>query len=364
MHVFLGYVRTDIEKKRQYFHTAKEEIAGQNLLFLQLASISTVALLLIFFLLTPFIIDDWRMSPQHLLFLPAALFFAVVSSLYARKKTRSYRFVTALCFIFEIVEMIFILLIDIFADAKAPGSFFPPIIIALPALFIFPIHQNYLLFLAFEAAYIALTSSYKVHYIAQYDIFSSIVAFVFSLVIAHTILHLRCTDFDLRLKYQQLSQQDFLSGILNKQTFEEKGRCCMESLTPSSHCALLLLDLDDFKLVNDSLGHYAGDQLLRQIGEFLQHAFRSTDLIGRFGGDEFIVLMKGPMSTAIVEKKASLILQMLRSIQMSGLPKEITCSIGCVVSEDGDTYDELFIKADKALYTAKKNGKNGYHLYS
>lgn len=172
-----------------------------------------------------------------------------------------------------------------------------------------------------------------------------------------------CT-FDLRLKYQQLSQQDFLSGILNKQTFEEKGRCCMESLTPSSHCALLLLDLDDFKLVNDSLGHYAGDQLLRQIGEFLQHAFRSTDLIGRFGGDEFIVLMKGPMSTAIVEKKASLILQMLRSIQMSGLPKEITCSIGCVVSEDGDTYDELFIKADKALYTAKKNGKNGYHLYS
>lgn len=138
----------------------------------------------------------------------------------------------------------------------------------------------------------------------------------------------------------------------------------MESLTPSSHCALLLLDLDDFKLVNDSLGHYAGDQLLRQIGEFLQHAFRSTDFIGRFGGDEFIVLMKGPISTAIVEKKASLILQMLRSIQMSGLPKEITCSIGCVVSEDGDTYDELFIKADKALYTAKKNGKNGYHLYS
>lgn len=232
MHVFLGYVRTDIEKKRQYFHTAKEEIAGQNLLFLQLASISTVALLLIFFLL-PFFS---RSSPA-------------------------------------------------------------------------------------------------------------------------------CT-FDLRLKYQQLSQQDFLSGILNKQTFGEKGRCCMESLTPSSHCALLLLDLDDFKLVNDSLGHYAGDQLLRQIGEFLQHAFRSTDLIGRFGGDEFIVLMKGPMSTAIVEKKASLILQMLRSIQMSGLPKEITCSIGCVVSEDGDTYDELFIKADKALYTAKKNGKNGYHLYS
>lgn len=360
---FRAYLKNDREKKRQYFHTAYQEIGELNLKFLQLASVSTVFLLLLFFLLTPFIITDWDMTPQHSLFLPVSFLFAVISICYGKSKRNNYKTIFILCLLYEITLLIFIILIDIFTDPGRPGSFFGPLAVALPALFILPLKLSYLLLFVFEALYITLAFSYKVHFIAQYDVFASVVGITFSLVIAQTILHLRSNDFDLRLRYQQLSQQDFLSGILNKQAFEEAAHSFLQNRTPAQHCALLLFDLDDFKNINDTLGHYAGDQLLRKIGDFLPQLFRVSDLIGRFGGDEFVILIKGSITVHTLERKCSMIQQRLHSLKLTGLDTDVTCSIGGVISHDPQiTYEELFIQADKALYTAKGNGKNRWHL--
>ena len=361
---FIQYIQIDREKKRQYFHLAYQEIADQNLNYLQLASLSTVLLLLAFFYLTPYIIVDWTMTLQHILFLPASALFFIISVSYAKKGHRNSRIISVLCVIYVIVELSFILAIDIFTRPDAPGSFFPPISVALPALFILPLKLSYLLLFLFETMYVILSFSYKIYAVAQYDVFASIVGIAFSVVVVQTILHLRASDFDIRLKYQQLSQQDFLAGILNKQAFEEAGRGFLNANGSSASCALMILDLDNFKSINDTLGHYAGDQLLREIGNFLPDLFRPSDIIGRFGGDEFVILINGSITPVIFEKKCQLIQQKLYSINLPGLKTGITCSIGGAISQaETVTYDDLFIKADNALYTAKKMGKNCFHLH-
>ena len=357
----MQYVKTDFKNKKQYFQAASLEIARQNLQLLQLASLSTVGFLLLFFLMTPLIIPEWEMTPQHFWFLPASLILFLVSLLYQKLNRGNFRYAPLLCIVFEIVVAFFIILIDVYTSREAPASFFAPLCLALPAMFILPLRVSYLLIFCFEALFVALTCSYKTPFIAQYDIFTSIVGIAFSFVIAHTILHLRAKDFDLRLQYQHLSQQDSLSDILNKKAFEDSVKSYLQrdlSDLPRP-CALLIFDIDNFKAVNDSLGHYIGDQLLSHIGNRLPELFRSTDVIGRFGGDEFVILLIGALTHDVVEEKCRSIHRQIAEIELPGLSAPITCSIGCGISDgSAKSYDELFRLADTALYTAKENGKN------
>lgn len=363
------YIRNDLKKKRQYFQAASQEIAKQNLQLLQLASLSTVSLLLLFFLLTPLIIPDWKMTPQHFFFLPASFSLFVISTLYQKLKRNNYRFVTFFCIIFEVVVAFFVILIDVYTSKEAPGSFFAPLCLALPAMFILPLQLSYALILCFEVLYITLTLSYKTHFIAQYDIFASFVGIAFSFVIAQTILHLRARDFDLRLQYQQLSQRDSLSNLLNKKAFEAAAKDYLEKNVLSDissltrPCALLIFDVDNFKAVNDNLGHYVGDQLLSCIGNRLPEIFRPTDIIGRFGGDEFVVLLIGTFTHDTLESTCHTLHQQISDIYLPGMDTPITCSIGGGISNSSVlSYDELFRLADRALYMAKKDGKNCHCL--
>lgn len=364
MNTIKNYIITDYEWKKQYFATAREEIAKQNLHLLQLASLSTVCFLILFFLLTPLIISGWNMTPQHFWFLPSAMLIFCISLLYQKFGRSNFKAVTLLCILFEWIVASFIILIDVFTSKEAPGSFFPPLCVALPAMFILPLHLSYLMMFLFEGLFILLTVSYKTPFMAQYDIFTSIVGLAFSVVITYTILHLRAKDFDQRLKYQQLSQRDSLSDILNKKAFEEFSRAYLEDSGFSSQpCALLIFDIDNFKSINDSLGHYTGDQLLSTIGNMLPSLFRTTDIVGRFGGDEFVVLLKGIGQSSSLEEKCELLHQKISAIYLTGLDSRITCSIGIAISKNGEiTYDDLFRCADQALYLAKKGGKNQHHL--
>ena len=112
------YVKIDNRKKKQYFRAASLEIAQQNLRLLQLSSLSTVAFLLLFFLLTPLIIPEWEMTPQHFWFLPASLSLFLISFLYQKLNRGSFRFVTFLCILFEVVVAFFIILIDVYTSRE------------------------------------------------------------------------------------------------------------------------------------------------------------------------------------------------------------------------------------------------------
>ncbi len=165
---------------------------------------------------------------------------------------------------------------------------------------------------------------------------------------------------------ERKASHDLMTQVLNKVSFEEKVSALFDASTNSSKHALVFIDLDDFKGVNDSLGHAFGDFLLISVGKRLQRVVRESDLIGRVGGDEFVLLLRdiGTTNSALV--RANIMLETLRrEFCNEGKSKSIKASLGVAIyPEHGQTYKELIHKSDIALYSSKGNGKNLVTLYN
>lgn len=159
---------------------------------------------------------------------------------------------------------------------------------------------------------------------------------------------------------------DSLSGLYNKKSTEALIRNLIEKPndTSQSH-ALLIIDIDYFKDVNDAFGHAYGDNVLRAISEIIVGHFRSSDIVGRFGGDEFVVMVTGvPGKQWLKRKVYELNLKLSNELREDGQVSNISASIGIAVyPENANTYEELFEKADQALYETKRNGRNGYTIF-
>ncbi len=163
-----------------------------------------------------------------------------------------------------------------------------------------------------------------------------------------------------RDSYKAESEVDLLTGLLNKATIERLSAERLQQLIPEKLAALLILDLDRFKEANDTHGHQYGDDILRQFAEELRKGFRPSDIIGRFGGDEFVVLITGLPNIEIVERKVRYILEAARTLRVNGEETDISVSIGVAIAPwQGNTYEELFHAADTALYQTKENGRDG-----
>jgi diguanylate cyclase (GGDEF)-like protein/PAS domain S-box-containing protein len=151
----------------------------------------------------------------------------------------------------------------------------------------------------------------------------------------------------------RLATTDTLTGIYNRGKIEESLRQEMaRSMRYGSPLAIILFDLDYFKKINDSLGHSIGDQVLKEVAATVGAQIRETDVLGRWGGEEFIVLCPG-----IVAQEAITIAEKLRQ-QVEGLPLGVTISCGLAGSRSGESMDALINRADKALYAAKHAGRN------
>ena len=102
---------------------------------------------------------------------------------------------------------------------------------------------------------------------------------------------------------QRRASRDALSGLLNRATMEQSIRERLRELDPEESCALFIVDLDNFKQINDTLGHRAGDEAIRQVGKILSGIFRASDIVGRLGGDEFAVFLCGRLSEELVRSR-------------------------------------------------------------
>ena len=184
--------------------------------------------------------------------------------------------------------------------------------------------------------------------------------------IAFIMLRLNKVARDLearRVLAHELASRDALTGIKNRLTFDQELRDAFaEGLDPEKPLALLYLDLDAFKSVNDTLGHLAGDQLLRMAGERLTMAVAETDSVARLGGDEFAVLRHGPASRAELVTLAVKIRTALSApFPLDGTLATIGVSIGIAVAPNmARTAEALVRAADVALYRAKAEGETHY----
>jgi diguanylate cyclase (GGDEF)-like protein len=167
-------------------------------------------------------------------------------------------------------------------------------------------------------------------------------------------------ELEEQLTYQAL--HDPLTGLANRTLFQDRAAHALASAGRDGRsCAVLLIDLDNFKPVNDGLGHAAGDQLLRIVADRLRAVARETDTVARLGGDEFAVLLEAPVESpgdaAVAAER--ILAELNQPVQLAGTTVELSASLGLAhnTATGSSELDALLRAADSAMYAAKKAGK-------
>lgn len=162
----------------------------------------------------------------------------------------------------------------------------------------------------------------------------------------------------------QKAQTDFLTGLFNHQGFIDHVTTALAR--QEAPAALLFLDIDNFKSINDSFGHQVGDDVITQVGRILRKQLGPADYAGRLGGDEFILFLQHLTSVDEAVRCAKQLGQDIQQIVVvPNVEHPVSCSIGIALApQDGTSYKELFKAADDLLYKAKGKGKNCYALHS
>jgi diguanylate cyclase (GGDEF)-like protein len=193
------------------------------------------------------------------------------------------------------------------------------------------------------------------------DNYSTDERYIFAQVVAITIItcvafyiylrHTNMRSYSLMMEVEYRAAYDGLTGLLNRtEWFELAGKAVRGAESANQPCALLFVDLDRFKILNDREGHVAGDRMLKQIANVLRETGDAGELIGRFGGDEFVILIPhAGMDQASV--RAARIRETLDTAP--DLPLEVTASVGIAIGEPGDDLDLLVHRADEAMFAAK-----------
>ncbi len=169
---------------------------------------------------------------------------------------------------------------------------------------------------------------------------------------------------DIRLNY--LAQYDPLTGIPNRQFFNDQlTRATARARRDGRKVTLLFLDLDEFKVVNDTLGHDIGDRLLKEVADRIRRTVRTGDVVARLGGDEFAVLLEGLSGPREVEAVATGLLDVVsRPYHIAERQLMITTSIGITMYPNDNADTQMLLKnADIAMYQAKENGKNNFTFF-
>ena len=179
------------------------------------------------------------------------------------------------------------------------------------------------------------------------------------LVVMFVVVYNKTKDLQANKALENKADTDLLTGLNNKIATERKIAECLNREKTSQHL-LLLFDVDNFKKINDTMGHAFGDTVLKTLGEQLTQEFRKTDILGRLGGDEFAILIRDLKSDDILIKECNRIIEFFSQFKAGDYVKySATASIGAAIyPRDGKTFEELYKSADGALYESKKQGKN------
>ena len=166
-------------------------------------------------------------------------------------------------------------------------------------------------------------------------------------------------QIDREIELRKQAQQDPLTGLYNRAGV----KLINARLEQISRGVLFMMDLDDFKSINDTYGHAAGDKLLIAIGRILTETFRTDDIVARIGGDEFIAFLSGSDNRKLAEQKAQELLERVRTLRIPGIGATASVSIGAASAPTyGRTYETLSAVADEVLYQVKNSGKGGFIL--
>jgi diguanylate cyclase (GGDEF)-like protein len=171
--------------------------------------------------------------------------------------------------------------------------------------------------------------------------------------------------FEANRELTQLALHDTLTGLPNRVLLTDRIEQAMEKVNEKGGCfALMFMDLDGFKPVNDAFGHHIGDQLLRQVAARLRENLHRQDTLARIGGDEFVLLMELDDPQDALSVAARQVSVIARNFEVADHMVQVSVSIGiCIYPGNGETQHELLMNADAAMYHTKAAGKNGYNFF-
>jgi diguanylate cyclase (GGDEF)-like protein len=172
---------------------------------------------------------------------------------------------------------------------------------------------------------------------------------------------------EVNAQLQHAATHDVLSGLPNRMLLADRlGQAIAHAERRQKHFAVFVVDLDRFKAINDSLGHLAGDAMLKEVARRLASVLRKADTLARLGGDEFVLVLNEISAPEDVEAVAARVLaDIARPVKLSDLELHTSASIGIsLFPTDGTNADTLLQHADAAMYHAKKNGRNTYQLFA
>lgn len=189
--------------------------------------------------------------------------------------------------------------------------------------------------------------------------------FLYVVVLVTLDYYTKMRDEKKSRELQKLVEIDGLTTVYNKVATERYIREYIEADVENRQGVLFIIDVDNFKKINDTKGHVFGDEVLKALGSGLKTEFKVTDILGRIGGDEFVVFLKDIESFESAKEEGERLVRFFRQLRPGEYVKyKVSASIGgAVFPEDAVTYEALYRAADKALYKAKKRGKDQYAFF-
>lgn len=358
-------LRTIYKKRKicsEYFESLTAEIIRTNIYNMMWSAIAGVFLLTFLILLTPYIMKDWEVTKEYYaLYLIFFLFFAF-STVMLKCRINNYRLTQFICGLMYALLFVGFMFISIVPYPDSTQVYISLYIMIIPVLFITLPRTNTVLTILMAAGYIIAAYLCKPYDVACQDIFSVVAAVLFSRVLAYTVLFIRTEDFLIRKELKKEANIDMLTLLLNRKGGEYACREYIDLQEENHHYTVMMLDLDNFKAINDTYGHDKGDYVLKSFAAGLKKRLERQDVISRIGGDEFFILMKDVSNINKVKEKAEAIIKNSNRIgKEMNIP--LGCSIGIVIVREANlSFESLYKMSDELLYEAKKKGKNTYSI--
>ncbi|MCR5416446.1 MAG: GGDEF domain-containing protein [Pseudobutyrivibrio sp.] len=347
---------------RAYFKQCSEDIKIKNLYMLRRACMYLSIFYIVVLVLTAKLIPNYQIKIFDFLIIPLVLVYYFINS-YTMKheKEMSYMQTRVVCGIFYAFLTGIFILLDTFILPENDAFWIPMYMLIFPFVYIDRVYKYGIYGMGATITTLVISYHFKpVHVFAQ-DCHAVIVTYIVAMLVAHIMLEIRSSEGLAMIEIRKVSALDKLTHVLNKDALMERvENYFRQSSDPT--CAVCFFDLDNFKEVNDNLGHEAGDLLLERVGRLLKDNFRSYDIIGRYGGDEFVILMPN-MKDEIILKMRCRTMQMFLADYSMGNCTPFSVSIGAVINTGMTTSASLFQMADDALYESKISGKNACTIW-
>lgn len=351
-------------KNRKYITENREEIAEKNWTILKRISVLYSMILIGYAIMAFFVFRTPALNYVYLFYIFLQVCFDLTLVYKYRGEKLGYRTMECFCLVFCILVMAFITTVSVYPFPEKPAIYFPTVLVAMSVLFVFTYIKLAIMQIGFTVVFLAIDHWIKTADAYSYDAFATTAALIVGLICAYIVTDLRLKEYRVQVQLQRLSSIDSLTGLYNKRMTRQLCSQYLKQADRQLQCVLFIIDLDNFKSINDRQGHMKGDLVLTKIGRCLRECFREEDILGRIGGDEFLAFMTGTSDRTIAETRAGLVIDAVSKVNSDTPSLQVTCSIGVAICDGKPMdYNQLFANADKAMYHAKLKGKNEFAVW-